>query len=118
MKIAPFFLLSFGTFLLGLADLPLANAHDKCTLCHAHVSPVAGSADLITTLPALCINCHPDRVGKSEHRIGIKPTSSMTASLPLLNGLITCTTCHDPHGESAALIRFNNERLCSVCHGQ
>jgi len=105
-----------GIFLLALYGVPFSWAHDSCSYCHINAAPVAGNAELLSQLPELCVNCHPDRIGSAEHVIGVQPTSSMTAPLPLLNGRLTCITCHDPHSNSPTLLRMDKALLCRACH--
>ena len=103
-------------FLLALLNVPDGFAHDRCTLCHIQAVPATGAADIVSPLPQLCIRCHPDRVGNTEHVIDVPVTAAMTAPLPLLNGKVTCTTCHDPHSKSPALVRYDKDSLCVACH--
>ena len=111
----PFYVYITGVFLLILLSSPFCRAHDSCSYCHNSATPAAGNAGLLSALPGLCVNCHPDRVGNAEHVIGVKPVSAMTMPLPLLNGRLTCTTCHDPHAESPTLLRAEQTSLCRVC---
>ncbi|WP_455211767.1 cytochrome c3 family protein [Kaarinaea lacus] len=105
-----------GIFLFALLTVPLSWAHDSCSYCHINAAPVAGNAGLLSQLPELCINCHPDRIGNAEHVIGVKPVLSMTTPLPLLNGRLTCITCHDSHSDVSTLLRMDKALLCRTCH--
>ena len=110
-----FYALAIGAFLFVL-PASFSVAHDSCSYCHSVATPVAGNAGLLSSLPELCVACHPDRVGDAEHVIGVKPIAAMSIPLPLLNGVLTCTTCHDPHSSSATLLRTEKTVLCRVCH--
>jgi predicted CXXCH cytochrome family protein len=92
------------------------NAHDNCLDCHVNSAPIVGNADLAIALPDLCIGCHPDRVGDEEHIIGIFPNLRMTQVLPLINGKIGCTTCHDIHSGLQSSLRVHTPYLCQYCH--
>ncbi len=90
----------------------------ECNMCHL---PHKREGKILLTKPLseLCISCHPDRVGSSEHKTGIKPSMPVT-ELPLdADGKMTCITCHDPHAEKGYenLLRapsFNE--ICMKCH--
>jgi len=90
--------------------------HDNCLDCHVNAAPIKGNADLATALPDLCIGCHPDRVGDKEHIIDIFPKPGMTNALPLINGKISCTTCHGIHSGSLSSLRMQTPQLCNGCH--
>ena len=91
-------------------------AHDNCRDCHVNTAPIVGNAALVTVLPDLCIDCHPDRVGEKEHIIDIFPKPGMTRALPLVNGRISCTTCHAIHSGSLSSLRMQVPNLCQNCH--
>lgn len=74
------------------------------------------TGDLKKKLSALCLDCHPDRVTPSEHKVDIVP-SLKVVGLPLTDGKITCTTCHDPHvNRHRRLLRLKESDLCLACH--
>jgi predicted CXXCH cytochrome family protein len=114
-----FYIQISGILLLSLIFAPFSTAgtgHGTCVYCHINAAPVAGNAGLRSPYPQLCINCHPDRVGKAEHVIDVKPVTAMAIPLPLWNGRLTCTTCHDPHSDSPLLLRVEQASLCRACH--
>lgn len=97
-------------------DIP--DIKKDCSICHVLSKGVAGKL-LIRPLPELCTECHPDRKGKEEHAIGIKPADTISNGLPLdKQGKITCTTCHAPHAEGGfpAMLRKKADELCISCH--
>jgi len=80
-----------------------------CSDCHntmAKISP----AGLLRTRSAseTCFTCHP------KQRLEFRKRSHM----PLLEGKISCTDCHDPHGsDNAFLLRADSvNQLCYRCH--
>ena len=85
--------------------------HNQCTSCHILDTDPA----LLQPLPDLCINCHANRVGVGEHVIDVPPTASQAPELPLLNGLVSCTTCHDYHATTPGQLRLASG-LCLACH--
>ena len=102
------------------------RAGADCAWCHTadaaqlERDPAAARAALRPDLDARCSACHSGE-GPS-HRTGIRPTRPVPADLPLSDGgLITCSTCHYPHGEGdrrQAYERMDNRRgrLCLACH--
>jgi len=94
----------------------IAVSHNPCSLCHLNDPPAADASDLIQPLPDLCISCHYENMVGNDHVINIPPSGPMYFMLPLLNGLITCTTCHDPHGSTTSMLRLPAEDLCFACH--
>jgi len=102
--------------IIGALLLPASLiAHEQCNICHISQTPTAQQATLAGSLPALCVDCHYERMGKSEHVINIFPTGP-TGNLPLINGRLGCTTCHDPHGKTAMQLRTSTDKLCMSCH--
>ncbi len=86
-----------------------------CSLCHLS-QPVKGTPSLKKAVAELCIECHPDRKAPSEHKVDIVP-SMKVGKLPLLNGTMTCATCHDPHANTyGKMLRVPAKRLCTQCH--
>ncbi len=92
--------------------------HALCSDCHVQADPQNQGPELIHPLPDLCLNCHAERIMKSEHPSGIEAGPEGTGGLPLIDGLISCTTCHDSHSTATALLRLPGERLCAACHSQ
>ena len=108
------FLFFLGQAQTAFPDVP--EIKKDCSICHVVHRGVAGVL-LIRPLPELCTECHPDRTGKGEHSIGIKPKD--TIDLPLdKQGKITCTTCHAPHGEGGfpKMLRKKADEICISCH--
>jgi predicted CXXCH cytochrome family protein len=102
--------------LLGVVYMPAGIAHDACTYCHTNAQPDSNNAPLLASLPGLCVSCHPARLGTAEHVINVTVTTPPRAALPLLNGEVSCTTCHDPHSQMPSLLRMEKSQLCSACH--
>ncbi|MBU0679937.1 MAG: hypothetical protein KKD73_00795 [Proteobacteria bacterium] len=70
----------------------------------------------------LCYSCHPESGLGSSHPVRIYTKGKETlipATLPTAkDGMLTCVTCHDPHGgENKALVReLIVTKLCVACH--
>jgi DmsE family decaheme c-type cytochrome len=82
-----------------------------CTECHTIMRPVSRKAALKTEVELdTCFQCHKDR------RAQILRSSHM----PLREGKITCSNCHNPHGSATeALLRENSVNdTCYKCHAE
>ncbi len=88
--------------------VPEEELHGDCTVCHGEAIDGA----LIKPEPILCQECHNDR---KEHPLLIEAKENLL-TLPLNNGLITCITCHEPHGTNALQLRLPTFELCTSCH--
>lgn len=91
----------------------LGSAHDRrgvgCTDCHSVHEPQSAKSQLKTAAePDTCYRCHS----------AIRAQSLRTSHHPIREGLMTCSSCHNPHdGSKPKLIKadWNNE-LCLQCH--
>lgn len=121
----------------------------SCTVCHIEwMQPSApgtaaslmmpspdGAAEPAVSRPEMCLSCHDGSVGDSRrlvwqehgHRTGVELPASMKAphGLPLVNGRISCRTCHSAHasgqsGDMATAIFLRRTdtggELCGACH--
>jgi DmsE family decaheme c-type cytochrome len=82
-----------------------------CTECHTVMRPVSRKAALKTEIEVdTCFQCHKDR------RAQILRSSHM----PLREGKMTCSNCHNPHGSATeALLRENSiNDTCYNCHAE
>ena len=82
-----------------------------CTECHTVMRPVSRKAALKTEMEMdTCFQCHKDR------RAQILRSSHM----PLREGKITCSNCHNPHGSATeALLKENSiNDTCYKCHAE
>ena len=79
----------------------LGSAHDRrgvsCTECHSVHQPKSAKGQLKTTAEAdTCYNCHS----------AIRAQSLRTSHHPVREGLMTCSSCHNPHdGSKPKLIK-------------
>lgn len=66
-----------------------------------------------------CADCHA-QVGTLSHPVDVQPSMTVPANLPLDQGRMVCTTCHDVEaGRGPALLREDSEStiaLCAQCH--
>src|SRR5262245_4324157 len=70
------------------------SAHDRrnlsCATCHSVHSPKSQARQLVkATQTELCATCHRLQVAKTERAV---------AHMPVREGKMQCTSCHNPHG--------------------
>jgi predicted CXXCH cytochrome family protein len=104
-------------FCLGVAAVATTQGvHKDCTNCHGNDEEKTAVKKRINET---CSTCHPGSKGR-DHRVGI--VSNVTDhKLPLgEGGIITCATCHEPHGKTKeqALLRMSFNDLCKSCHNK
>jgi predicted CXXCH cytochrome family protein len=87
-----------------------------CTTCHVSHRMNKGTLLLKKKLAELCIECHPERMVSTEHKVGIIPSMNV-GTLPLADNKLTCITCHDPHSNRyGRMLRVPAQDLCQSCH--
>lgn len=114
------------------------NPHWKnvmCISCHFG-EPVAGSPMLLsgTDRSAVCDRCHNGRFARRDiHPVGVEPSENVVIpdGMPMVDGKITCVTCHDSSlqegGEGRFSVRSDNpdflrggytvrNEFCFRCH--
>jgi len=82
-----------------------------CVNCHSiHAAKSEGQAKLLVNgkTSDLCISCHANKRSALRH----------TADMPLRDGAMSCSDCHNPHGSDGPhMIRAaSNTELCVACH--
>lgn len=107
-----------GPLLLAATPPLLAQGHRECRDCHIQggTEGTAMATPLRHALPQLCIECHQEQGAAGEHRINLRPISAHPTTLPLLDGQVSCTSCHDPHAKGPMQLRLEASRLCLDCH--
>jgi DmsE family decaheme c-type cytochrome len=92
------------------------SAHERrnlsCTTCHSVHSPKSFAHQLVkTTETELCVTCHRVQVAKTERAV---------AHMPVREGKMACTSCHNPHGSisnvKALKVGSSVGELCTSCH--
>jgi DmsE family decaheme c-type cytochrome len=92
------------------------SAHEarnlSCTTCHSVHKPVSTANQLVkATETQLCATCHRLQVAKTERAV---------AHMPVREGKMACTSCHNPHGSisNVKALKVGNSVVesCTSCH--
>jgi len=92
------------------------SAHERrnlsCTTCHSVHAPKSFAHQLVKANETqLCVTCHRVQVAKTERAV---------AHMPVREGKMACTSCHNPHGSisnvKALKVGSSVGELCTSCH--
>jgi DmsE family decaheme c-type cytochrome len=89
-----------------------ASRNLSCATCHSVHAPKAAARQLVkTTETQLCAGCHRVQVAKTERAV---------AHMPVREGKMACSTCHNPHGSisNVKALRTGSSVVesCTTCH--
>lgn len=105
-----------GIELPELSSLQVMSAQPVTTENNQH-PPLREPEDLAITA---CYQCHPASMLGTSHPIRLYNGQDVRIpdDLPTVEGMLTCVTCHDPHGsEGKMLVRETiKTKLCVACH--
>jgi DmsE family decaheme c-type cytochrome len=84
----------------------------SCATCHSVHKPVSFAHQLVAaTETQLCATCHRTQVAKTERAV---------AHMPVREGKMACSSCHNPHGSisnvKALKVGSSVPELCISCH--
>jgi DmsE family decaheme c-type cytochrome len=94
------------------------SAHEmrklSCTTCHSVHSPQSVERQLVkSTETQVCATCHRVQVVKTERAV---------AHMPVREGKMACSSCHNPHGSisnvKALKVGSSVGELCVSCHAE
>ena len=92
------------------------SAHERrnlsCQTCHSVHNPKSPERQLVkATQTEVCATCHKLQVAKTERAV---------AHMPVREGKMQCTSCHNPHGSISNVkqLKTGNSvaELCTTCH--
>lgn len=91
-----------------------------CEACHLAGKAVKPDQAhlLLASQEKLCGTCHQN-LNQTSHPSGFAPRDKLHADYPLdWKGDLTCSTCHEVHGNSPGIMRGNRRgrELCLACH--
>jgi DmsE family decaheme c-type cytochrome len=86
----------------------------SCTTCHSVHHPKSVASQLVkTTETQVCATCHRNQVAKTERAV---------AHMPVREGKMSCSTCHNPHGSisnvKALKVGSSVVESCTSCHAE
>ncbi len=125
-----FFLLLMCTWVYSMGKDPHSFQKSECVNCHS--VDASGKVEKKTTSPVtvICKKCHEDIFSKGYiHPVNVRPRLvTVPRDMPLSSsGQITCSTCHNMHGQqltplgakSYYLRRLETgKKFCDICHKQ
>ncbi len=84
----------------------------SCATCHSVHKPASFTHQLVkTTETQLCATCHRTQVAKTERAV---------AHMPVREGKMSCSSCHNPHGSisNVKALKVGNSvaESCTSCH--
>ncbi|HEY2150503.1 MAG TPA: DmsE family decaheme c-type cytochrome [Vicinamibacterales bacterium] len=94
------------------------STHDRrnlsCGTCHSVHSPKSQTYQLVqATQTQVCVTCHRLQVAKTERAV---------AHMPVREGKMECTSCHNPHGSisnvKALKVGSSINESCYSCHAE
>jgi DmsE family decaheme c-type cytochrome len=94
------------------------SAHERrdlsCTTCHSVHSPKSDEHQLVKPPEtAVCATCHRLQVTKTERAV---------AHMPVREGKLSCSSCHNPHGSISNVKQLKTgnsvNELCTTCHAE
>ena len=89
-----------------------ARRNLSCITCHSVHSPKSPESQLVQpTQTQLCATCHRVQVAKTERAV---------AHMPVREGKMSCSSCHNPHGSISNVKNLKTgssvSELCISCH--
>lgn len=118
-------LIIFATHADGKVKQPHQFLETQCGICHESVSGTNEAMDLPPVSSKICITCHPETAGSMSHPVDITPGNLPPPELPLVNGRLSCLTCHVVHPTPLRANVFRRSLLrrpgrgaqfCTACH--
>jgi len=105
---------------------PHEFSRDECKLCHMDYEKEP--KNLTAPVTDMCRKCHKEITLKSAHPVDTYPVATIIPpDLPLRSGTISCSTCHDIHGDAVNIFgektyflrrTYTGKDFCLSCHKQ
>jgi len=119
-----------------IAQLPPADASATCLTCHSRSNHIGWDGSAHSRRNLSCITCHSVHSPKSSegqlvqetqtqvcatcHRVQVAKTERAVAHMPVREGKMSCSSCHNPHGSINNVKNLKTgssvSELCISCH--
>ena len=99
-------IIAFTVCVSAVLRAPHRFSKDECSICH--IDTENSPTDIKSDVTYSCEICHSDYSASQSHPSDVQPTLSIPNDLPLMNGRMTCLTCHYAHADK--------KRQCSRKH--
>jgi predicted CXXCH cytochrome family protein len=118
-----FILISIIAVVYGLSGKPHEFSSGECSICH--FDEKKAPMNLKPDITFGCETCHSELREPKSHPTDIYPTLSIPKDMPLIEGKLTCITCHYVHPQERNLFikkhyflrrQIRGPFFCSVCH--
>lgn len=78
-------------------EVPHQFSKNQCAICHKTAVGKNEAMDVPAVPSNVCVTCHPGTTGRISHPVDITPGIDLPPRLPLVNGRMSCLTCHVVH---------------------
>ena len=113
----------------------IAEQNDRCLQCHEQGARLHWQGSMHQSRNLACVNCHSVMKEVSAEKLLVQPTvpevcyqchllrkaqSQLSSHMPLREGKVTCTDCHNPHGTATPKLLVANtvNEVCYTCHAE
>ena len=112
-----------AVFVYSIQDNTHDFSKDDCAICH--VDTLKDLTRLKTMDSSKCLSCHSDVEKTQSHPVDFVSSRHIPDDMPLVEGKLTCITCHYTHPFSINTGRVSyyllrrpgrGEIFCSACH--
>ena len=109
----------------GEVNPPHQFRKDQCSLCHGSADGENKAINWLPVSSEICVTCHSGMTGSMSHPVDVAPNNRLPLEMPLVNGQLSCLTCHFVHPASLQanpfrrfLLRKNGmgAQFCMTCH--
>ncbi len=118
-----FILTGIAALVYGLSGGPHEFTSGQCTICH--INEKNEPMNIKPAITLACESCHTVLRETQSHPTDMYPSLSIPKDLPLIEGRLTCITCHYVHPkQKKGLVKkphflrrlVRGPLFCSICH--
>ncbi|MBI4519466.1 MAG: DmsE family decaheme c-type cytochrome, partial [Gemmatimonadetes bacterium] len=113
----------------------LAEQNTRCLQCHESGARLHWNGSVHESRNLACVDCHRVMTPVSPERLLAQPTvaevcyqchllrraqGQLSSHMPVREGRVTCTDCHNPHGSPTPRLLVENSvnEVCFRCHAE